>query len=84
MNVSIAEVFVADDAFARRPAFAYRFDGETSVGTLGYNLPLGPRDSIDFSWRRVAVHAHAAPGLRVAGSLRYIDNQYSIVYLMRF
>ena len=84
VNLSLAEVFVLDDAFPGDRLFAYRFDAKTWVGTLGYNLPLGPRDSIDVSWRRVQSTPTARPAFDSPGSLRYVDNQYSIVYLLRF
>ena len=51
---------------------------------MGYNHPLGPRDSVDLSWRRVEVTPQKRPSFDIEGPWRYIDNQYSIVYLMRF
>lgn len=81
-NLALADVFVADDAFDDG-SFAYRIEARTILGTLGYNRPLGPRDSIDFSWRRVQSTPTNKPGFET-GSLRYNDNQYSIVYLLRF
>ena len=83
-NLSIADVFVLDDAFPGRDLFAYRFEARTWVGMLGYNFPLGPRDSIDFSWRRVQSTPTSQPAYESSGSLRYVDNQYSVVYLLRF
>jgi outer membrane autotransporter protein len=83
-NLSIADVFVKDDAFPGERLFAYRFDARTWVGLLGYNLPLGPRDSIDFSWRRVVSTPTARPAFDSPGPFRYVDNQYSVVYLLRF
>jgi uncharacterized protein YhjY with autotransporter beta-barrel domain len=83
-NVGLAEVFVPDDAFEGHGLFAYRFDARTVLGTLGWNYPLGPRDSLDFSWRRVQTTPTHRPSFDGGGPLRYIDNQYSIVYLMRF
>jgi hypothetical protein len=83
VNVGLADVFVPDDAYPGQDLFAYRFDSHTVLGTFGWNFPLGPRDSIDLSYRR----AQSTPSARTtwdSGSLRYIDNQYSIVYLMRF
>jgi outer membrane autotransporter protein len=81
-SIDIAEVFTADDAYP--PGyFAYRFDSKTWIGTLGYNRPLGPRDAIDFSWRR----AQSTPSIKpptVQGTYHYDVNQYSITYLMRF
>ena len=63
---------------------AYRLDGHNVLGTLGFNYPLGPRDAIDFSWRRVQSTPSVRPDFDFTGRLRYIDNQYSIVYLLRF
>lgn len=81
--IDIADVFTPDEAFG--PGFfAYRFDAKTWIGTLGYNRPLGPRDGIDISWRRAQSTPTGRPTFQVPGAFRYIDNQYSIVYLMRF
>lgn len=85
-NADIAESFVPDDAFGRGNLFAYRFKAKTLIWTLGYNLPLGPRDSIDLSWRR-AESKPTSSGSGIYGSVgdaRYIVNQLSLVYLMRF
>jgi outer membrane autotransporter protein len=82
-NVTIAKVFVQDDAYAGGQFFSYRFAGSTWLTTLGYNLGLGPRDSLDFAWRRV----ESTPGLRPAWATSpnsYITNQLSASYLMRF
>ena len=82
-NVSLAEVFVPDDAYPGEGLLAYRFQGRTVLGTLGWNYPLGPRDSFDLSWRHVQstpLHGWGAEG----GSIHYNVNQYSLVYLMRF
>ncbi len=82
-NISIAKVFVQDDAYAGGQFFSYKFDGRTVLTTLGYNLAFGPRDSLDISWRRVA----STPGLRpgfVTSPESYIANQWSITYLVRF
>lgn len=82
-NVGVADVFVPDDAMG--PDFlSYRFDARTLLGTVGLNYPLGARDSIDLSWRRVESTPRRRPGFDLSGPLRYIDNQYSLVYLMRF
>jgi hypothetical protein len=83
VNVSIAQVFVLDDAFPGDQLFAYRYDAKTWVGMLGYSLPLGHQDSIDIAWRRTQATPTERPDF-VTGSLRYVDNQYSIVYLRRF
>jgi len=82
-NVSVAEVLVQDDAYPGGQMFSYRLRGSTLLLTMGYNLALGPRDSIDFSWR----HIRSTPSLRpsfVTTPRSYIANQLSAVYLMRF
>lgn len=83
-NVGIADVFAPDDAFEGEGLFAYRVEGRTLLGTLGWNYPLGPRDSLDLSWRRVQARPTRRPAFDLPWSPRYDDNQYSIVYLMRF
>ena len=84
VNVTLAQVFVLDDAFPGKRLYAYRYDARTWVGIVGYNLPLGPRASIDISWRRAQGTPTDRPDFDVQGSLRYIDNQYSLPLLMVF
>jgi hypothetical protein len=84
VNVSLAQVFVLDDAFPGKQLYAYRYDARTWVGTVGYNLPLGPRASIDISWRRAQGMPTERPDFDVQGSLRYVDNQYSLFLLKVF
>jgi hypothetical protein len=48
------------------------------------NYPLGARDAIDLSWRRVQSTPVKRPAFDFTGPRSYIDNQYSLVYLMRF
>jgi hypothetical protein len=84
VNVSLAQVFVLDDAFPGKQLFAYRSDARTWLSTVGYNLPLGQRTSIDISWRRVQSTPTAHLDFPVQGSLRYVDNQYSVVLLKLF
>jgi hypothetical protein len=84
VSVSLAQVFVLDDAFPGKQLYAYRYDARTWVGTLGYNLPLGQRASIDVSWRRAQGTPTDRPDFDVQGSLRYVDNQYSLFLIMVF
>lgn len=82
-NVSIAKMLVADDAFDAGRFISYRLDATTWLTTLGYNVGLGPRDSLDVSWRRV----QSTPELRptwATSPTSYVNNQFSISYLMRF
>ena len=84
VNVSLAKVFVLDDAFPDRQLFAYRSEARTWISTVGYNVPLGDRASLDISWRRVHSKPTAHLDFDVQGSLRYVDNRYSIVLLKLF
>ena len=84
VNVSLAKVFVLDDAFPNQQWFAYRSAARTWISTVGYNLPLGHQASLDISWRRVQSTPTANLNFDVQGSLRYVANQYSIVLLKRF
>ena len=83
-NVGVAEVFVVDDAYEGLGFLSYRFDATTVISTLGVNWPLGGRDSIDLSWRYVQATPRKSPTFDFSGPKSYIDNQYSLVYLMRF
>ncbi len=82
-NVSVAKVLAQDDAYVGGRMFSYRLDANTVLATAGYNLGLGARDSVDFSWR----HVRSTPGLRpafVSSERSYKANQLSVVYLLRF
>ncbi len=94
-SIAVAKVFVQDDAYGNNQLLAYRFAARTVVWTLGYNRPLGPRDSLDFSWRHARSTPTDAPNYAAAatnygltgtptGTSSYTANQYSISYLMRF
>ena len=89
---SIGKIITPDDAYGGTLT-AYRFDARTVIWTAGYNWPLGPRDSIDFSWRHVRSNPtrlgpFAGTGLYPvipANSLSlYTADQFTIAYLMRF
>ena len=84
VNVSLAKVFVLDDAFPDQQWFAYRSEARTWISTVGYNLPLGHQVSLDISWRRVESTPTAHLNFDGQGSLRYVANQYSIVLLKQF
>jgi len=45
---------------------------------------VGPRASIDISWRRAQGTPTDRPDFDVQGSLRYVDNQYSLFFLKVF
>jgi uncharacterized protein YhjY with autotransporter beta-barrel domain len=73
----LSDIEEIDDAYYNQTLEAIRFDAKTWLLRLGYNLPLGPRDSLDFSYRRV----RSTP-TRGGGS--YEGNRLSAAYLMRF
>ena len=82
-NISTAKMFVQDDAYADGTFVSYRLDATTWLSTIGYNVGLGARDSVDLAWRRV----QSTPTLRpdwVTSSPSYITNQLTASYLMRF
>ncbi len=82
-NLSISDVFVLDDAFLGTGFLSYRTKGRTVLSTLGYNLGLGERHSVDLSWRRVLSTPEFRPSF-VTSPRNYVVDQYSLVYLMRF
>lgn len=82
-SVTIAKVMVADDAYPGTNFFSYKFDGTTTLATIGYNVGLGSHGSIDLSWRRV----EATPRLRPVWATSYpsyVTNQFGLSYLKRF
>lgn len=81
--LDISTVLVRDDVFNAPWFYDYRMKGQTTLWTLGYNLSLGAKDSMDFSWRRVESKPDKSPSF-TAPEIRYIDNYYSISYLMAF
>ena len=94
-SAAIADVIVEDDAFGLVERDAYRFAARTTLLTLGYNMALGSRDSVDLFWRRVDTISTREPdysnlpppytGLTgPGGPAIYISNQIGIAYLMRF
>jgi opacity protein-like surface antigen len=82
-NISIAKVFVQDDAFPGGGLFSYKFEARTSIFTLGWNYGFGPRDSLDFSWRHVRSTPVNRPAFVVSPE-SYITNQLGLTYLVRF
>ncbi len=82
-NINISTVFNNDDAYPGRNFSVYRFDAKTVLSTLGYNWSIGPRDSLDFAWRRIETTPDARPSFAISPR-SYTANQYSIIYLMRF
>lgn len=82
--IDVAEVLVQDDVFQN--FFDYRFEGETAVLTVGYNLPLGASDSLDISCRQTWAQSFDRPQLDPPfnSRLQYNDTQVSASYSLRF
>ncbi len=79
-----SNAYTQDDAFADPEIYSFRFYGTTVLSTLGYNLKIGPRNSMDISWRRATSSVnYVTPALGNA-TLSYVANQYTAVYLVRF
>lgn len=76
--------YTKDDAFSGGQIYIFRFDGTTALSTLGYNLRIGARDSIDFSWRRARSTVSYVTPYWSNATLSYATNQYSAAYLKRF
>jgi hypothetical protein len=81
--IDIARVFDLDDAFPGEQLYCYRFDGKTVIATLGYNIGFSSRHSLDISWRRIESTPDQRPSYATSPT-SYVDNQYSIVYLVNF
>ena len=81
-------VAALDDAYPGQQIYSYRLDGATVISTLGYNIGLGSRDSIDFSWRRISSKLDDASTTASYAvntpAPSYIANQFTVVYLVRF
>jgi len=84
VNLDIAKVFVRDDAYTNPQLLSYRFEADTVIGMLGYNLPLGRAGAIDVSWRIARSTPTQDAGFQGAGTPHYVDNQFMVVYSKRF
>ena len=86
--IGAATAYAVDDVFTDAPYYAYRMKGKTTLATLGYNMPFGSHNSIDFSWRRVRSVTDSLPGYSIYGyttySASYTTNQLSIALLTAF
>ena len=83
---ALAKASAADDVYGAAGLRAYRYDARTRIWTVGFNYAVGPRDSIDFSWRQAVSTPTTLitnPLYNSAGS-SYRANQFSLAYLLRF
>jgi hypothetical protein len=82
-SVTITKVFVPDDAYPGLPFFSYQFAGSTVLATLGYNVGLSRKSSLDVSWRWIEATPTQRPSWATSPR-SYIANQWGASYLLRF
>ncbi len=80
---------VVDDAFTGPQLTTARFEGRSWLATLGFNMSLGPRDSLDISWRRVRTRPDNDADVTIGfyapvPPVRYDVNQFFVLYLLSF
>lgn len=80
----IARADVRDDAFTDTQRIAYRVEARSVLATLGYNLALGEKQALDFSWRFVRSTPTSSAELTGGTTIRYDVNQLSVSYLILF
>jgi uncharacterized protein YhjY with autotransporter beta-barrel domain/mono/diheme cytochrome c family protein len=83
-NLDSAKIYVTDDAFPNSGRIAYRFNGAAGLFTLGYNQGISSTGSFDVSYRLVTSSPNHQPDYNSAPTIRYVDHQLSLVYLVRF
>lgn len=83
-NIDTAKVLVQDNAFRRDDLFSYRFDAKTYVTTLGYNYGFNAKSSVDIFWRHIISKPQQSVPFATSVPDRYVSNQFSISYLVRF
>jgi hypothetical protein len=80
----ISAAWIDDDVFnSGQTLRAYRLKGKTAVVTLGYNLLLVGKKSLDISWRYAKSASDLTPEYD-SSTIKYVGNQFSIDYLMGF
>jgi len=82
--IDIAKAIVRDDVFTDTARFSYRIRANTVLATLGYNLALDEKQALDVSWRWVQSTPTVPPGFATSDKIRYVVNQLTAAYLIRF
>ena len=81
----IADALIQDDVFTDTTRFSYRLKALTTLFTLGYNVGLGERASLDLAYRYVySVPDKQPPSNVSADKIDYVDNQIMGSLLLRF
>jgi hypothetical protein len=75
---------VNDDVFTSPQMIDYRFEAKSWLTTLGYNLPINATSALDLSWRWVQTTSTEKASFPGGGALKYFDNQFNVVLLVRF
>lgn len=83
-NIDIAKFFVDDDAFAGSALKTYRFDADTVVAVVGFNLGFGSSTSLDLSWRQARTRPNTALPFATDVPDRYVANQWVLAVSRRF
>lgn len=82
-SVTIAKVFVSDNAFTGGQFFSYRVNASTWLTTIGYNLALGRKGAVDFSWRHIESTPDTRPSWATSDK-SYVTDQLFATLLIRF
>jgi len=82
--IDIAQAFVNDDVFTSPQMIDYRFEAKSWLTTLDYNLPINATSALDLSWRWVQTTSTEKASFPGGGALKYFDNQFNVVLLVRF
>ncbi|MFN0041499.1 MAG: hypothetical protein ACKVP2_18460 [Burkholderiales bacterium] len=81
----IADALILDDVFTDTTRFSYRLKALTTLFTLGYNVGLGERASVDLAYRYVYSTPDEQPPSNVSpDKIYYVDNQIMASLLLRF
>lgn len=83
-NIDIAKSFVDDDAFAASGLKTYRFDADSVIAVIGFNLGFGSTTSLDLSWRHARTRPNTALPFATDVPDRYLANQVMLAVTRRF
>ena len=83
-NLDIAKWIVRDDAFTDGQVFAYRFEGQAAIATVGWNIAMNARNALDFAFRMAVARPDEMPGYPGAVRARYEVRQFFATYLRTF
>lgn len=82
--LSLAKALVFDDVFTDQNLVAYKVKAETLIATIGYNMPIGQRYSLDLSYRYVRTTPTEHSSAIAVANPRYSANLITLSFLVRF